>query len=150
MQASASSYEYLTNEACIKNYYQDYISGRRNLIIVTDADSGNAPNSSVLEYSWDHGGKSWLCSAANGLMGSLPLNKLCPDTGPDPNDWNVVDKNGTLHQVKYCKSEVIPARCQLQFSLTISNVVVICNLLKFLCMAIVACKVSPATICTLG
>lgn len=150
IQASASSYEYLSNDACINSYYQDFLSGRRNVIVVTESHSEDAPDSSILEAHFGNDGRSWMCPNEVGIMQNQPIGGTCPDSGPDPNKWAVVDRNGTICLVQYCRSEVTPGRCQLQFSLTVSNIVIICNLVKFLCMAIVACKVNPATLCTLG
>lgn len=52
--------------------------------------------------------------------------------------------------IQYCLSKSVEEHCKLQFSLAIMIVVIICNLIKTVCMSIIAWKQDPEPLVTLG
>lgn len=67
---------------------------------------------------------------------------LPSDDIPSPNDTNESD-------IQYCLSKSVEEHCKLQFSLAIMIVVIICNLIKTVCMSIIAWKQDPEPLVTL-
>ena len=61
--------------------------------------------------------------------------------------------NGTipgLSYIDYCLSQPVAEHCKLQFSVTIMIVVIICNMIKTVCMTTISWKQDPEPLVTLG
>jgi hypothetical protein len=55
------------------------------------------------------------------------------------NDWTVaLNASGSTfaYQIDHCLSEIIPEKCQVNFTLQLMIVVVVCNVAKFACMTL--------------
>lgn len=61
-----------------------------------------------------------------------------------------LDESMTGKRVQYCLSQRVEEHCKLQFSLVIMIIVIICNLMKTVCMAWIAWKQDPEPLVTLG
>lgn len=145
MQRIAGSLQHLENQVCISEYSSDFLSERRHLLLITHQEQQSADNSSLVQYNTDQDSSGWMCYSNTITPDSRQTMGICQTATIKPSEWS---PSGSL--VDHCRSEIVLPKCQLQMSLTVGYIVVICNLVKFLCMVLVACKVSPATLCTLG
>ena len=130
---NASNWERLDNAACIKTYTQTFVSAHRNLLAISsdmdasglirtveDVGPGRAPH--VPQYEW----------IFNAYQESRGDSKYILQHA---SSWVISDPSSTYtYRVQYCLSEPIEERCQVQFSIAIMSVVILCNLIKTLCM----------------
>lgn len=129
MQANASSWQRLENKDCIKKYENAFISGRRNVILVSstknDTNSvlmyGSSDISSAMDGNW------WICSEGRQDGGFMTCN-------PDKfitlaSNWTVFD-----YPIEYCLSQITKDTCSMNFSMTIMIVVLAFNTLKVFLM----------------
>lgn len=152
----------LENKACVEVYTAPIISANSDLVLVsTYSDSNNSllycetsQDSQLVEGSYQRSG---LCS--------LPVLRNCDPSGVIANGHNwsidVSDTDMTTYStspgsqvnetsIQYCLSKGVEEHCKLQFSLAIMIVVIICNLIKTICMSIIAWKQDPEPLVTLG
>lgn len=129
MQRLVGRLERLENKACIQAYGKDIVSDRKNLLAVTSEPTFR--NNTVLA-SLSSGSRSypyesywWLCSSGFSFD-TCDVDQLLASTS----SWSL-----SYYPIKYCLSQQVDERCRLQFSLPILVVVVICNLIKLVCMA---------------
>ena len=152
LQRLGASFNMLENDQCISAYSERFLSGRRSLLLFTDGvyDSHSVSlNSSLIEMfpvtptsatlaSYDP--LIWLCSSQdNDFLISCDTSKL------NTKAWTI-----HKHKIKYCRSEIIEEKCQLQFSQFIGIMVVVCNAIKFCCMSMTAFMLNQDTMCTIG
>ncbi|KUJ06759.1 uncharacterized protein LY89DRAFT_678348 [Mollisia scopiformis] len=51
------------------------------------------------------------------------------------NNWTIASQNqNQTYEVDYCLSETVPEMCQVQFSIVLMIIVIVCNVCKFVCM----------------
>ena len=156
LQQSVASLEHLDNQKCISEYSQPFLSGRQDLILVTTDtthDYSTTSNGRLLDFVQVNQNEDnkmlgsntpeWICSSLPGFTGTV--DKQCSASILDANAWRV---NG--YNIGYCRSELVPQRCQLQFSQPIAICVILCNVIKVSCMVIAAFKLEDETLCTLG
>lgn len=87
---------------------------------------------------------AWMCVWTS----SCNSNNLASNA----NTWTVILwSNGELDlAVQYCLSEPMEEHCQMQFSVTIMSIVIICNLLKAVCMLLALIRQRSQPLVTLG
>ena len=136
----------LENKECVDTYSAPIITTHSDLVLVLDSDYQDA-NDSVI---WAHQnlysplfyyGVSVLCFPA-----------FCAGPGAITSLQNVSFgmEDGTVAYVDYCVSKVVREHCKLQFSLTIMIVVIVCNMIKTVCMVMISWKQEPEPLVTLG
>ncbi|KAF9061623.1 hypothetical protein BDP27DRAFT_1485813 [Rhodocollybia butyracea] len=107
----------------------------------------------------------WICGGTGGIQQSFADSSTPCSTewtqGINPSNWTMeagiyFDStggddiiSGSL-PVQYCLSETTASRCQLQFNLPLLAIVVAFNIVKVICMAIVATKMHDNPLVTLG
>jgi len=154
----AGNYTNLTASDCLGAYTADLLSDRRNLIIVSE------PDRSMSMSSCGYGERQWNGSSVAALAFELDpgIEWIASSVNLSGNDANIeyfrqqMQTNGTwfvgsyvnysasskppsLYPVQYCLSETRGVSyCQLQFVSDILFVVVVCNLVKVICMSFVA------------
>lgn len=136
MQSEVHSFERLDKATCVKSYGTEFVSARRNVVVVsTTSNLTNAlywATESQLEYSWICGGYSYgNCNPAN-ILNSI-------------DSWTIRG-----NPVDYCLSEVVEESCRLQFSLYIMIIVIFCNFVKSTSMTLTVFKHQIPTLVTLG
>ena len=165
------TFENLSNSECLNAYAKQYVSSRGDVLLVQDGtmekiidttlvqlNSGAfidwpyhrviaaAPPipyySDPLSYGYtDEPSYNWQCSYG--------YNKTCdPEEkrSSDVRDWNPFGNT-----VKYCLSERAQEECKLLFSLDFACVVLVCNLLKILCMVLALVRYNKSsTLITIG
>jgi len=168
----------LDNQECIREYLSSINSANADVVLVTT--TANSTNSVLSWHqgvksalvSNDPGLwiNIWMC------VDDLHYNSTCLDVYDDfewvcPNyrkgnctispsangsDWSTSvpsrDNGGGAERavIQYCLSQPVQEHCKLQFSLAIMVVVVLCNLVKAVCMGFIVWRKDPEPLVTLG
>ena len=138
------SYVKLQNKECVDIYSAPIISTNSDLFLISDYQDANNSiiwSATEIEPRLIRGGDSFFCYL-----------QLCDSTGAITNPRNLsFNVSESSHQYDYyCFSKRAKEHCKLQFSLTIMIVVVICNMIKTVCMTIILWKQDPEPLVTLG
>lgn len=165
-QKNHTSLVTLDNKACVEIYTAPIISTYSDLILVSTYS--NATNS-LLYYESDQDSQLIMGSPGGPGTCSLPILETCNPSRviANPLEWSIDIPqdvnfgstytstsedpsifNGT--RIQYCLSKGVKEHCKLQFSLVIMIVVIVCNLIKTICMSIIAWKQDPEPLVTLG
>ena len=156
----AANWDNLTNEACIKVYMQDYVTGNTNVLAVTSAlnDSSSIVNTTYPAYvyrsvyRWDDT-TPWICGD-----NTYDSHSYTCDTSAvlaEAADWTInmfKGHDGHLWAVpiQYCLSQPVEEHCTLQFSLWIITIVIMCNITKLACMLMLLFRQQAKPLVTLG
>ena len=162
-QKNLTALAVLENNECIEAYTAPIISSESDLLVILNYS--DASNSLI----------ALLRNVDSQLVHATPEYALClfPGTcnsSTNPQDWttdgfaraviladgyvegdsveNMDGMDGTY--VRYCLSQHVEEHCKLQFSLVIMLIVMICNLIKTICMGWIAWKQDPEPLVTLG
>ncbi|KAM0794745.1 hypothetical protein BDR22DRAFT_826699 [Usnea florida] len=159
----------MENKHCVETYTAPIISTHSDLLLVSsDLHATNSLLSINIEAD-----SQLIIDVANqqaGDGGSTPstfctLGLNCDSAGALANPQNLSfitsdllkssynHVNGTIPElsyVEYCLSRPVAGNCKLQFSVTIMIVVIICNMIKTVCMTTVSWKQDPEPLVTLG
>lgn len=149
--------DYLDNASCMEAYSVDFLTGRRNLLLVTNSTAALYSNGTkfingtvfnMLEStSWNMGlndeltwnPNSWWCSGMMGVTqrwqnivtnpGGCSLSEAMAHA---PSlEFDIGDDGNTESvTVEYCLSESTPGLCHLDFALYIMIIVILCNIIK--------------------
>lgn len=146
LQAHLPSLQNLDKEACLRTYRKDFMTDRGDLLVVSSASS----NTSLLRF--------WSAGYLDGPYSdeSLPYAWACMSNAPGPvnigQECDVRPEDWKLDglPVEYCLSKPAEESCALHFSLAIVIAVLACNLIKVLCMGLVAWMPSSPPLLTLG
>ncbi|KAH0563315.1 hypothetical protein GP486_002121, partial [Trichoglossum hirsutum] len=153
IQKHASGFERLDPSECITAYGDQFILKRRDVVVVVSTDPPK-PENSVLGYlNWTYGDmqNSWICGTNTSdslILSTLPIDSFDCQTDTalaDVANWFMASQN-----VRYCLSELVPERCKLQFSLHIMVVVILCNAVKVVCLAMTGRRMKARKLATLG
>ena len=143
-----STWQQLDNAACIRAYAQTYVSARGDVVAI----STTMNSSTLIKISHPHGpgseSYSWLCSNNPAWN-----DELCDvdHTLKNALSWALSDDSNTHSwPIQYCLSQPASERCQVHFSIIIVGVVMVCNLLKALCMLLALRYQSLRPLITLG
>ena len=161
-QKNQSSLTKLGNKACVEVYRAPTISTNSDVLLVTT--HSNHTNS-LLYYSLHH--ESSLLVPTDGICTWGFYGTTCnlSEVTSNPQNWSASIPHVTGHlfdsplptqmplietNIQYCLSKRVGEHCTLQFSLAIMIVVITCNMLKTICMSIIAWKQDPEPLVTLG
>ncbi|PKY04081.1 hypothetical protein P168DRAFT_236422 [Aspergillus campestris IBT 28561] len=146
------SFKILSKEDCIETFAQDYASGQRALVLVTNA---SMPDSEPIAWvgkgnyrSFDVKSDSvfgWLCgddyrcskSQAEGLIEDWSVQARRWST-PSLHDHLRPDKMPRTYPIDHCMSLPAQETCQLFFSPLICIIVIGCNIVKLICTLLTA------------
>ena len=148
---NASNWQRLDNEDCIKAYGQSFVSAHADLLAISPdlnaselavwvSDSGLDVGPGTSETPYD-----WICQSevpASGGSVNCNLNQILnaasswtlPNASSIPQNSGYDQKAPAKFAVDHCLSKPVEERCRLQFSVVIMIVVIICNLIKTICM----------------
>ena len=160
---TASSWERLENNACIKAYAQDFISTRGDLLVISSnlntsipvvciKDGDNADDADGTIYLSDLR-YDWICSShPSAISGEYDQCDIINSVLPYSANWTITahDGIGANYSVQYCLSEPVDAHCRVQFSIAIMSIVIGCNCLKVLCMVLILRYQRSQPLVTLG
>lgn len=151
-----SSWNRLSNDACIQAYFQSYIIGHGDVVAITSASNATVPMMLAREVTgFDTLGpisQEWMCSASDQ-----------PDCGitslrAEASTWTLNDTvalsagetYSAQYPVEYCLSQPVRERCTVELSLVIMAVVILCNVVKVSCMLLVLRQQRFAPLVTVG
>ena len=161
IQGDAQQYQPLSNADCINAYSQQVLSGRQNLVLITtpnpvsEMNASNIVHDGSLHFSlpvrtnWaavqtdfvytQFAPYRWMCSILKMTPQSCRPKKI------DPTTWTV---NG--FGIRSCLSEKVQERCQLALNPTIGVIVILCNVVKFICLLLACLELQEETLTTQG
>jgi hypothetical protein len=130
-QPDISGWERLRPSDCWNAYSSRFITARRNLIAVSPQQGKRAAILKVgIRIMNDRNqSMSFLCAPA------------CPSGGSTPTDFPMVD---------YCLSEPWPEKCQFDLSPPLMIAVIVCNIVKVICLGVVLWQHRFDTLITTG
>ncbi|KAF9060836.1 hypothetical protein BDP27DRAFT_1272762 [Rhodocollybia butyracea] len=149
-----SNWEFLNPSDCLQAYAVDFLSDRRDIVVVI---GDYVSNNTFLNLANSSSGKmssevapgatpfDWICDVTFGSQ--LDLNS---NTYPNSVLLLPTDYPDCLQTVQYCLSETTTPRCQLQFNLPLLAIVIAFNIVKVTCMAMVATRMRDNPLVTLG
>ena len=162
-QNNQTSLVKLENKECVEVYTAPIISTNSDLILVS---TYSGSNNSVLYYDYSQDSQLLLDSYPTFGGCSFPVLRNCDPSTVIANgqNWSIdvadiqgetsyiipVDPPVNETSIQYCLSKRVEEHCKLQFSLVIMIVVIICNLIKTICMSIIAWKQDSEPLVTLG
>ncbi|GAB7354941.1 hypothetical protein MBLNU459_g5560t1 [Dothideomycetes sp. NU459] len=143
-----SSWVRLSKSACVSSYDTGILPTRSDLVVVTSQGTTPANNSVLGLMSSDlttnyilqsYDPRAWMCAGSNAVGYDSDGGVCNYDDQPgacaeinlvkDSSKWQMCG-----NAVEYCMSRVFPQHCQLQFSVPILMVVIVCNALKAIAM----------------
>ncbi|KAF9060840.1 hypothetical protein BDP27DRAFT_1272764, partial [Rhodocollybia butyracea] len=158
-----TNWEFLNPSDCLYAYAVDFLSDRRDLVIVlgdytlnnTFLNMGNTPARDNLNLGTGNRAPfDWICEVSQEMISNWAQGGSCSTEWREinPVNWRIdVDPViGKSSEVRYCLSETTTSRCQLQFNLPLLAIVVAFNAVKVTCMAIVATRMRDNPLVTLG
>ena len=158
-QNNQTSFVHLDNKECVDTYTAPIIPTNSDLLLISDTNATN----SLIWYELEM--VSNLVSGENGSFFCGLTSCQKDGTVSNPRDLSLnasallagseYDKlvNVTIPEITYidyCLSKRVREHCKLQFSLTIMIVVIVCNMVKTVCMAMIFWKQDPEPLVTLG
>ena len=153
---NASGWQKLDNSACIKSYAQPFVSARGDVLAISSDLNASVPLLGVPEsvtpgepIFWSGVAYTWICSGDSRLYNPEGDCKTS-DLLNQPDDWKLGDLETHIHTVQSCVSKPIEERCQVQFSIVIMAIVIVCNFLKALCMFLALWRQKSQPLVTLG
>ena len=146
MTTNKAKVEDLAPTDCFRAYNNEFVSNKRNVIIVGDGNS-SGPADSVLRlisYSINTAATSspeWLCGAESPCDRGIRLYNISTGErswsfGTDQ-DENFQDEFDISFQVSKCRVERFVPHCKVTLSVYILLIVVVCNALKALTLSLV-------------
>lgn len=165
IQAQVKTWDRLENAACINAYATEFLSTRRDLVVVVvdDEVTENASVKRVEDYLFDFNQDfpgefdpyGWICDSNDGITlygftqkeneREYHCSAKVSKVKANANRWRF-DK----WDIEYCLSEPVETKCSLNFSLPIIVVVMTCNVGKALIMFYVAFRVRDKPLITVG
>ena len=146
------SFVKLESKECVDTYSAPIISTNSDLILISDCpDAGN----SLVWYNQDLN-SPMLGAPSGSLLCDIGLCLPTGNLGINISEHAVRSGNNSISRlalvcsVDYCLSKRVREHCKLQFSLTIMIVVIVCNMMKAVCMAMISWKQGPEPLVTLG
>lgn len=145
IQHNSTNFQNLSRTECISTYSAQFLSTKRNVILVASNKSSITTTFIVLTRFTPTlmGDQDWMCNQEYETDGQ------CRDAlSRDPTNVDDWDPFGI--PIKYCLSETVPEACSLQCSLVLLWIVIFCNLCKTLIMFFVAFKLIWRPLITVG
>ncbi|KAF8859021.1 hypothetical protein BDZ45DRAFT_742835 [Acephala macrosclerotiorum] len=142
----------LDNEECITTYGQgdDKLKGYGNVLAVTKEQPASTNNTILMqlrfeEFISNYTGSNWVCDPAHLIANNYECSYK--ELAKDANEWTLgsvkSDPNNQFAlaaedqwSIDYCLAQPtdLAGTCQLQYSLVIMIIVLICNCIKFSCI----------------
>ena len=161
------SFVKLENKECVDTYSAPIISTNSDLVLVSDYQDANNTlmwNAQEIRSQLIDGGPSFFClviscdrtgaitDPRNMSFNTSELSQLYHVRYEYGDRWEYGKYLATpgLSSIDYCLSKRVREHCKLQFSLTIMIVVMVCNMIKTVCMAMISWKQDPEPLVTLG
>ncbi len=151
----------LENKACSKAFTAPMISSTSALLLISDYSNSS---DSLIGYGYrdprlifgDPSHVSYGWTRSYGLSENIKVSETSKDHETlslnivEPVDGSEYLYRTTESRIQYCLTKPDEEHCRLQFSLAIMIIVITCNLLKTICMSIIAWKQDREPLVTLG
>lgn len=143
IQKNASSWEKLNNRDCIQAYSNVFMTGRRNVVLISSMKNNTDSILDIGLSELDSGGMDnnwWICSRVQD-GGNIKCQ---------PDDFKAKADNWTVwgYPIDHCLSEQIEDVCQVEFSMDIMIVVIVFNVIKVIAMTWVLLRYNAEEILT--
>ncbi|KIW97063.1 uncharacterized protein Z519_02455 [Cladophialophora bantiana CBS 173.52] len=152
-------WERLDNEACINAYATNFLSNRRNLILLSNNGTSNPNNSVLTVQPYFSGGVrpfDWICTKDPNIVNKVnvpfqsngepqPCETWVSKVAAIASEWQPYS-----FDVQYCLSEVVPERCSYNGNIPIVAIVLTCNAIKIMGMLFVAFRLADNPLITIG
>ncbi|RMZ86815.1 hypothetical protein DV736_g5959, partial [Chaetothyriales sp. CBS 134916] len=154
-----TKFEHLEVKRCIRDYAQVFLSSRRNLVLVSNADQANNSLLYLEKYETSRelgGGRytpyDWICRAVATIYQShnSPNNPTACDAYISEIEAASDEWEPWGYQVQYCMSETVEESCSFNGNIPIIFTVITCNVAKMLLMWIVAFRLRGSPLITIG
>lgn len=146
LQTHLPSLQNLDKEACLRAYRKDFIADRGDLLVFSSASSDTSLlrhwSAGYLAGTYSDDCFQYTCVCMSHAPGSVNIGREC---AVRPKDWKI---DGL--PVEYWFSKPTEESCELHFSFAIVIAALACNLIKVLCMGLVALMPSSTPLLTLG
>lgn len=140
LQDESQHLQHLDNAECISAYGGDMIKNYANLLVIANTSIFQTPDS-LLRVSFVYGtqGPSWICESTTTIVPHCNV----PRKIEDAQDWTTLGTTATdscpIYSdmdfgVEYCLAQPAPEMCSVGVAVSILIVVLICNLIKVLCL----------------
>lgn len=146
-----STFEHLSVRDCIQAYAQPTISGRSDVILITNSTLDTTSSTvfyfqHVNSFERDHLPYSWICRDAP-LAATATTTSFCDASrlAQDASKWTIEG-----WKIEYCLSRRVEQHCKLQFSIYMMAAVIVCNGVKIICMLLTLFQHKEDIIVTLG
>ena len=164
-QKNQTALKRLENEACLKVYTASIVSKYSDVFLVTTYS--NSTNSLIL-WSVSKNSKLIIDSGSSVIKECLAsyLDGCDFFAIVNPQNWSISNHpvtyliNGEVQmeiypipdgmRAQYCLSRLVEEHCKLQFSLAIMVVVIVCNVVKTVCMSVIVWNQDSEPLVTLG
>jgi hypothetical protein len=160
IQTQAKTWDRLEPAECINAYATEFLNTRRNLVAVV-VDNTTAENDTVKrieQYSFTlFDFYDWICDTdgddgvsrygytAEEARGQYHCSAIVSKVKANADRWRPRGWD-----IDYCLSEQVTGNCDLNFSLTIMIVVILCNVSKALIMLFIAFRLRDKPLITIG
>ena len=164
IQTQAKTWQRLDKVDCINAYCTEFLNTRRNLVavVVDNTTAENEAVKQVVPYLLDgntmdsrYNPYQWICDTDDGVSrygytrseagDDRHCSSKLPKIKANAERWRVLGRD-----IQYCLSEQVTGNCNLNFSLAILVVVIICNVSKALVMLFIAFRLSDKPLITVG
>jgi len=155
LQAEASDLQRLSRKDCIQAYSNPIQTNRRNLFAVTAKNSYEDGSLVIWTQSFptkpddqDFDPLGWVCAFSDSYTDPEQSEKarcIVQDAIHAGNSWTIAD-----NPIDYCLSQVVEDRCEMQFSLVLLMVVILCNIIKGLSMVLALRHLDNRHLITMG
>ena len=152
---NAQSYEDLTPSQCTDLYNMDFVSGRRNLFLISNftSDPTSIHRGTFID-SWTVHRKvvlpnRWMCPKILHSPTKCNPSEVPPRVASGL-PWLIKMTPWQELEITGCQSEKVEERCKVQFSLGIMIAVICCNLVKAGGMIMTVVRSREPTLVTLG
>ncbi|EEP76049.1 predicted protein [Uncinocarpus reesii 1704] len=146
IQQGYAYYQRLERDMCVSEYGKQYLTSRRNVILVateTDADSKMILDYQYVTPKWD----PWnMKDSFNWICGNVDAPHCDINAVLGSSNWTVAGNT----PVDYCLGEVVPEQCRIYFSSAVMIGVIIANFAKFISLWVAALKYTKPTLVTMG
>lgn len=162
-QKSISSLSKLDNAECIEAYSPSNQTKFTDVVLVSSATNAknsvidvffNVDSSELTNGTYSY--NSWICSTPQSSSG-------CDFTSlkNNPQDWNITcsgmndpsilsEKEDIVAPIQYCLTPPRGEQCKLQLSVAIIIIVLLCNLVKAVCIGLIAWDKNTKPLVTVG
>jgi hypothetical protein len=153
-------WEPLDRSSCIKSYAQNFLSNRRNLILISSNHTSTANETVLATYTYTSSPTTpfyWICNTVPDLELKLaqfgyPAPSNDQTCGSYVNEVVAIGDAWTPfgYGVESCLSEKVPERCSYSGNIPIVAIVLSCNAVKLVVMLFVAFRLKDNPLITVG